>query len=174
MKKLLITATMSAMFVAAALPAAAAPGDTPATVTVTGGFLSISVPSGSAALGSIVNTMAGGTVSGSLGQVVVEDARSAAPGSGWVTSAISTAFTPATGPAIPASAVSYAAGGIAKVGTATYAANDRTGLTAAGPVVTATGITGDNSATWTPAISVDVAGGMAAAEYSATITHSVV
>ena len=40
--------------------------------------------------------------------------------------------------------------------------------------VTATGITGDNSATWNPTINVAVPGGMAAGVYSATITHSVV
>jgi hypothetical protein len=42
------------------------------------------------------------------------------------------------------------------------------------PAVTATGITGDNSATWNPTINVAVPGGMAAGVYSATITHSVV
>jgi hypothetical protein len=40
--------------------------------------------------------------------------------------------------------------------------------------VTATGITGDNSATWNPTITIAVPGGMAAGIYSATITHSVV
>ena len=49
-----------------------------------------------------------------------------------------------------------------------------TDLTGSVPAVTATGITGDNSATWTPVISVAVPGGMAAGVYSGTITHSVV
>ena len=57
------------------------------------------------------------------------DARSAAAGSGWVASVISTAFTPPAGPAIAASAVSYTAGTITKVGTATYTANDPGNLT---------------------------------------------
>jgi hypothetical protein len=70
--------------------------------------------------------------------------------------------------------VSYAAGSITKVGTATYTADDPSDLTGVGPTVTATGITGDNSATWDPTISVTVPGGMAAGVYSATITHSVV
>ena len=39
--------------------------------------------------------------------------------------------------------------------------------------VTATGITGDNSATWSPTINVAIPGGIAAGVYSATITHSV-
>jgi hypothetical protein len=152
-------------------PAAADP--TPATLTVTGGGLSISVPSATANLGSLANTVGGGTITGQLGQVQVNDARSAAAGSGWVASAISTAFTPPAGPAIPASAVGYTAGSIAKVGTATYTPNDPANLTGVAPVVTATGITGDNSATWNPSINVAVPGGMAAGVYSATITHSV-
>ncbi len=41
------------------------------------------------------------------------------------------------------------------------------------PVVTATGITGDNSATWNPTITVTVPGGTVAGTYSAVITHSV-
>jgi hypothetical protein len=39
--------------------------------------------------------------------------------------------------------------------------------------VTATGITGNNSATWNPTITVTVPGGMATGVYAATITHSV-
>ncbi len=154
-----------------AAPASAAP--TPVTITITGGSLEITVPAGPVVLGTIVNTVDGGTVSGQLGVVQVSDARNAAAGSGWVASAISTAFTPPAGPAIAASAVAYAAGTITKVGTATYTANDPTDLTGVSPVVTATGITGDNSATWNPTITVTVPGGMASGVYSATITHSV-
>ena len=134
----------------------------------------MSVPADTGSLGSRANTVTGGTISGPLGQVQVNDARSAAAGSGWVASVISTAFTPPSGPAIPASAVSYTAGAIVKVGTATYTANDPANLTGVAPAVTATGITGDNSATWNPTINVAVPGGMAANLYSATITHSVV
>lgn len=50
----------------------------------------------------------------------MNDARSPGAGSGWVASAISTAFTPPTGTAIAASAVGYTVGTIAQVGTATY------------------------------------------------------
>jgi hypothetical protein len=142
-------------------------------VTVQGGFLSITVPTDAGNLGTRTNTVTGGTVSGPLGQVQVNDARSAAAGSGWVASVISTAFTPPAGPTIPASAVSYTAGPITKVGTATYVPNNPGNLTGVSPAVTATGITGDNSATWNPTINVAVPGGTIAAVYSATITHSV-
>jgi hypothetical protein len=163
---------------AGALPlvvASSAQADTTTTtITITGGALAITVPTDAGNLGTRANTVLGGTISGPLGQVQVSDARSAAAGSGWVVSVISTAFTPPAGPAIAASAVSYTAGTITKVGTATYVANDPTNLTAVAPAVTATGITGDNSATWNPTINVAVPGGMAAGVYSATITHSVV
>ena len=153
------------------LPASADP--TSATVTITGGELTISVPAAAGNLGTRANTVSQGVISGALGQVQVSDARSAAAGSGWVASAISTAFTPPSGPALAASLVSYTAGSIVKVGTATYTANDPSSLTGVAAVVTATGITGDNSATWNPTINVSVPGGMAAGVYSATITHSV-
>ncbi len=153
-----------------ASPASAA--DTPATLEITGGSLSITVPVDAVSLGSRPNTVEGGAINGKLGQVQVSDARSAAVG--WVASVISTAFTPPGTTAIAASAVGYTVGPITKVGTAVYTANDPPNLTGVSPVVTATAVTGDNSATWNPTINVAVPGGMAAGVYSATITHSVV
>jgi hypothetical protein len=172
---LLVAAVIAALalpVVSGASPAAA--DTTGATITVTGGSLSISAPANAGNLGTRANTVVAGTISGSLGQVQVLDARSPIAGSGWVASVISSAFTPPTGPAIAASAVGYTAGTITKVGTAVYTANDPGNLTGVSAAVTATAITGDNSATWNPTISVLVPGGMAAGVYSATITHSVV
>lgn len=140
---------------------------------MTGGALSITAPANAGNLGTISNTVLGGTISGPLGQVQVNDARAAAAGSGWVATVISTAFTPPSGPTIGAASVGYTAGAITQVGTATFTANDPPDLTGAVPAVTATGITGDNSATWNPTINVFVAGGMAAGVYSGTITESV-
>jgi uncharacterized membrane protein YjjB (DUF3815 family) len=170
--RLLIAIAAGMLTLGIALPASADP--TAATVTVLGGVLAITVPTDSGNLGTRANTVAGGTISGSLGQVQVNDARGAPAGSGWVASVISSAFTPPAGTAIAASAVGYTAGVITKVGTATYTANDPPVLTGVSPAVTATGITGDNSATWNPTINVLVPGGMAAGVYSAIITHSVV
>jgi len=171
---MLVAGAAAILFLGMALPASAAPGDTTATITVVGGALAITVPIAAGNLGTQANAVGGVTISGPLGQVQVEDARSAAAGSGWVTSVISTAFTPPAGPAIAASAVQYTAGPITKLGTASYLANNPTDLTAVIPAVTASGITGDNSATWNPTITVVVPGGTVAAVYSATITHSVV
>jgi hypothetical protein len=157
----------------AAPGSAGASGSTPMSVTITGGFLSITVPSATAEMGSHQNTVAGETVSASLGEVQVDDARSAAAGAGWVATVIATAFTPAAGPTIAASTMSYSAGTVAKVGTATYTDNDPDDLSVASAAVTATAITGDNSATWSPTITIAIPGGMAAGGYTATITHSV-
>ena len=168
-RSIFLLATCCAIAVVTAQPAAA----TTATITIAGGALAISVPAAAGNLGTLINSVEGGTVSGPLGSVIVSDARSAAAGSGWVASVISTAFTPPAGPALAASQVSYSAGDITKVGTATYTANNPTNLTGVVAAVTATGITGDNSATWSPTITVTVPGGTAAGVYSAVITHSV-
>jgi hypothetical protein len=175
-RSLLVGAVVGMLTIGAALPALAdTTGTTDATVTVTSGFLSITVPADAGNLGTRANTVNGGTISRALGQVQVLDARSAVAGSGWVASVISSSFVPTpAGTAIPASAVSYAAGTIAKTGTATYTANDPGNLTGASAAVTATGITGDNSATWDPTVTVAIPGGASAGIYSATITHSVV
>ena len=173
-QRLVVATALGLVAVGLAQPATADSGISTATVTVTGGALSITVPVDAGSLGTRVNTVAGGTISGSLGQVQVNDARSAAAGSGWVVTVISTAFTPPSGPTIAASAVGYTAGAIVKTGTATFTANNPVSLTGAVAAVTATGITGDNSATWNPTINVAVPGGTIANVYSATITHSVV
>ena len=164
---------ISAAGVPAGVIAAEGMGAAAGTVTVTGGALSITAPANAGNLGTIASTVLGGTISGPLGQVQVNDARAAPAGSGWVVTAISTAFTPTGGPTIGAADVGYTAGAITQVGTATFTANDPPNLTGAVPAVTATGITGDNSATWNPTINVFVSGGMAAGVYSGTITESV-
>jgi hypothetical protein len=171
-RSLLVAVAAGLLSLGIALPASA--DTTTASVTVTGGTLTISAPAAAGSLGSIANSVSGGTISGTLGQVQVNDARSAGAGASWVASVISTAFTPSAGPTIAASFVSYTAGTITKVGTATYTANNPLNLTGVSAAVTATGITGDNSATWTPTINVAVPGGTVATTYSAIITHSVV
>jgi hypothetical protein len=170
----LVAAVLTVGIVLPAAPALAAlSGGTGATITITSGALQITVPTGIANLGSSPDNVGGETISGPLGQVPVLDARDLAAGGGWVTTVISTAFTPTSGAAIAASAVSYVAGPITTVGTATDTANNPTNLTPVSAAVTATAITGDNSATWTPTISVLVPGDMASGTYGATITHSV-
>jgi hypothetical protein len=143
------------------------------TLTLLGGSLSITVPTDAGNLGSGPPTAGGGIISGALGQVQVSDTRHAGAGSGWVASVTSTDFATPTGRVIPASAVGYTAGPITKSGTATYAANNPGDLSGFVPAVTATEITGDNSATWNPVINVAIPDNALSGVYSATITHSV-
>lgn len=148
-------------------------GISEATITIEGGALGITVPTGPVDLGTFINVVGAGSVTGELGVVTVSDARSAASGASWEASGISSAFTSAPATAIPASAVGYSPGEVDKVGTAVFVTHEQPDLTAVVPVVVASAITGDNSATWTPEITVLVPADTVAATYVATITHSV-
>jgi hypothetical protein len=168
MHRFLLLATMMATLSAAiALPAGAT---TPATFDLTAGGLSISAPTSSVSLGTQTVSNSSTTITGSLGTVTVSDQRGGA--TTWVASVISTAFTPPSGPADPASNVSYAAGTITASGTVTPTAVAAPNLTGVVTVVTATS-TGISSASWNPTISVFVPANFAPAVYAATITHSV-
>lgn len=172
-RKLLFVGVAGVMTLGLALPTTAFAADTLVTLAILEGALSITAPPTAGSLGSLTNSVSGGVVNGSIGPVQVNDARGAPAGSGWVASVISTAFTPLAGPTIAASAVGYTVGAVTKTGTATYTANDPANLTGVSPAVTATGITGTNSATWNPTLNVAVPGGTAAGLYNATVTHSV-
>ena len=150
-----------------ALPAGAA---TPATFTLTAGALSISAPTASVSLGSQVASTTASTIAGSLGAVTVTDQRGGT--TTWTTSVISTAFTPPSGPADPASNVSYMAGVVTVSPTVVATAVDATNLTGVSTVMTGAS-TGISTATWNPTISVVVPANFAPGVYSATITHSV-
>jgi hypothetical protein len=168
---LVTTAAVGVLALGTVGPASAAlSGPSTATVEVTAGSLAITVPA-SANLGTKANSVLAETVSGPLGQVQVNDARSGA--TGWVASVISTTFAPPAGTAIAASAVSYTIGTVTKVGTATHTPANAPNLTGVSVVLSASAVTGDNSATWNPTINVLVPGGSLAAVYTATITHSV-
>jgi hypothetical protein len=163
----LLAGSLATLTAAFALPAGAT---TPATFNLTAGGLSISAPTSSVSLGTQTVSNTSSTISGSLGVVTVSDQRGGP--TTWVASVISTAFTPPSGPADPASNVSYAAGTItasALVVPIAVAAGDLTGVTT---VVTGTS-TGISSASWNPTISIFVPANFAPGQYSATITSSV-
>jgi hypothetical protein len=166
-KLLLLAGTFATIIAAAALPARAT---TPATFTLTAGTFSISAPTSSVSLGSQVVSNTSSTITGSLGVVSVSDQRGGP--TTWTASVISTAFTPTSGPADPASNVSYAAGTITPSGAVTATAVAAPDLTGVSPVVNATS-TGVSEASWNPSISVFVPANFAPGVYLATITHSV-
>jgi hypothetical protein len=166
MRKLLL---LTGLLAAAAATAVSAWAATPATFTLTAGGLSISAPTSSVSLGSQAVSNSSFTITGSLGVVTVSDQRGGV--TTWTASVISTAFTPPSGPADPASNVSYAAGTITQLGVvaAAVAATNLTGDT----IVVNGASAGISSASWNPSISVLVPANYAPGVYSATITHSV-
>ena len=149
------------------VPASAA---TPASFDITGGSLSVSAPTAGVSLGSQVASTSPLIISGPLGVVTVTDGRGGA--TSWVTSVISTAFTPGVGPADPASNVSYSSGPFTISGGVTPTATDATGLAGVTPVVSASS-TGISSVSWNPTITIVVPADFAPGHYVATITHSV-
>jgi hypothetical protein len=144
--------------------------DTSMTLTVGGGGLSISAPA-SIVFGNVGSPSIATML---MGAVTVTDLRGVASGGTWVTSAIATALTPSTGPVIPATAIGYTSGAITKSGTITAVENDQTDLTGVVAVVTASVITGTNTASWTPTITVTVPAGLANGDYTGSVTQSVV
>ncbi len=140
------------------------------TLTVTGGGLSISAPA-TIAFGSVT---AGTTATMAMGSVTVTDLRGVGAGGVWDTSAIATDLTKVDlSSTIVASAIGYAAGTFSHSGTVTLAKTDVTDLTTAVTVVSATAITGGNSATWTPTMTVVIPIGTPNGAYSGSVTQSV-
>jgi hypothetical protein len=164
----LLTCTFSLLAAVTALPAGA---DTPASFTLTpAGVLSISPSTGSVSLGSQMSSNNSTTITGQLGIVTVSDERGGSQT--WTASVISSAFTPPSGPADPASNVSYASGAITVTGAVTATAVAAPNLTGVSPVVTGSG-SGVGTASWNPTVSVFVPANFAPGIYTATITHSV-
>jgi hypothetical protein len=159
-----------ATIVLGTITALSAGAATPASFTLDAGALSISAPTASVVLGSQVAGTSPSTISGSLGLVTVSDQRGGA--TTWTASAISTAFTPTSGPADPASNVSYATGAITATGGVTTTAVAAPNLTGVSLVATGTS-TGISTASWNPVISVFVPADFAPGTYVATITSSV-
>jgi hypothetical protein len=168
MRKLLFIA--GTLAVLAGVTALTAGADTTATFTLTGGALSISAPTGSVSLGSLVAKTTSSTMSGSLGDVTVTDQRGGV--TVWTASVISTAFTPTSGPADPAINVSYGTGAVTVTSTVVATPVAATNLTGVTTVLTGAS-TGISTASWDPTISVVVPANFAPGVYVATITHSV-
>ncbi|HUN37853.1 MAG TPA: hypothetical protein VMU95_38175 [Trebonia sp.] len=158
-----------------ARPAAGGAGPsatTTMTFAVTVGALSITAPT-SATLGAgNPGTTIGPTP---LGPVSVTDNR-AALNAGWTVTAASTDFTTggSTSPeTIAASNVTYTPGPITTTGTVTSTPSTITLSGSPQTVVTATGIVGDDTASWNPNMSVAVPANAVGGTYTATLTHSV-
>ena len=135
------------------LPAAAA--TTAVSFTLTSGYLTVTQNDGTTA----------GVAADVVGQVVVQDSRGGTLG--WAVTGVSTAVN-ASGGAI---AVSYASGPVTTAGTVTATSQGSTVLGSTPAVlVIGTDVTGSNTATWTPTVTVL---GAPAASAATTVTYSV-
>jgi hypothetical protein len=161
-------------------PARAASDATSATLTVTAGSLSITVPA-SKALGSVATGTA--TVSSQLGTVTVTDLRGQYLGT-WTTtvSVQSGDFTTGGGTApetISKARVDYWSGAATSTsGTATFTAGQanagaKVTLSSSKTAFSATSIIGNNSAAWNPTVIINVPSAAVAGVYSGTVIHSV-
>ena len=147
-------------------------GTTPVTLSVTSGTIDITVPSGPVSLGTVASSSSAQTVTDQLGNVTVTDGRGGT--TGWVVTANGTDFTGPQNISVSApGSSSYSTPGATVTGTATVNASNLNPLYPPGPVQTATGVSGINTAVWNPTISVTVPANALAGTYSATITHSV-
>jgi len=174
-KKLYSSALVAGVAVAAVvaiLPAGAASADsanTTVTFALTGGSLNISAPA-TADLGSAATTAT--TVSGPLGTVTVNDSRGMLAAV-WTATVSTTDFTTGSGSntaSISGANVTYTPG-LAKGNALTVPTPGLLNLPL--PVMTATAV-GNNTASWTPTLTVLLPGsGAVAGTYTGTVTHSV-
>ena len=169
-RKFLIIPALTGALILPLIASTSFAADTTMTLTVTGGGLNISAPA-TIAFGSV---SAGSIASMAMGSVTVTDLRGVAAGGVWVTTAIATDLTKVDlSSSIAASRMGYAAGAFSHSGTVTLIKTDVSDLTTAVTVVSASAITGGNSASWTPTMTVDVPIGTANGAYSGSVTQSV-
>jgi hypothetical protein len=145
--------------------------DTPATIQINAGELSISAPVGTIASTPIDASIAAQSVAFALGDVTVSDAFGGT--AGWSASVLITPFVSATG-SIPVTDGTYALGAVAQTGVVTVTPTDLATLGAAdATVATGTAASGVNTAVWNPTITVPIPESALAGTYTSTVTHSV-
>ncbi|HEV2637069.1 MAG TPA: hypothetical protein VGX23_18080 [Actinocrinis sp.] len=169
-----LAAGLATVVVAAGAPAqAATTGSTPVTFEVTGGALSITVPVGPVDLGSVPVSVTPQDVSAQLGNVTVTDARGGT--AGWTVTAGGVDFIgPSSTVSVSApGSSSYNPGPINTTGNVVATGTILTPIYPPGTVVQGNLVSGVNTATWNPTITVTVPGNTLVGQYTSTITHSV-
>jgi len=157
-----------ALLGATALPASAADtGDTTATFTLAGGSLDVTVAAGAELTDGAPGAA---SVSGSLGAVGVSDTRGST--AGWVVSAASTTFV--DGATSISTGVSYNAGAAtATTGIITAGTDGATDIAAVAPVADGTAASGNNTASFSPTLTVTLPASALAGDYQGTVTTSI-
>lgn len=187
MRKSLLAVPAVASLALAALSAQPADAQS-VTFTLTGSVLAIAEPSAPAALtGGALAGLTGNQISGPLGTTVVTDQRGGVLGWSSKIAGDANGFNNAVGttPAtttIPASAASawvpttaLTTTGVSVVTAGTHV-TQATGLplsTTAQNLVTATGVVGNNTATFTPSIAITIPSNATAGDYSGIVTQTV-
>jgi hypothetical protein len=146
---------------------AATTGETDATFSLTGGTLDVTAAS-SAAL-SDASTGAG-SVTGLLGTVAVSDNRGTTVG--WLVTAASTTFTDGDGS--DSDSVSYDPNTVASTGIVTAESEGATVIGAvAANVVEGTGVSGNNTASYNPSLTVALPASALVGDYTGIVTTSI-
>ena len=177
-----LTALVGTTLMLVALPgiaSAATTGTTTTTFTLTGGAISITVPTASVNLGSV--SVAAGTLSGQLGTVTVHDGRGLLNGS-WTSTVSSSHFTTGGQTAaetINGTSVSYWSGAAtATSGVGTLVGSQLTSLAAvvinaAQTAFTGGSLIGNNTASWNPTLIITIPAAAVVGTYTGTVTHTV-
>jgi hypothetical protein len=161
----LVIAASAALVGSLSLPASAA--DTTATVQVTGGSLAISAPD----TANLTAVTPGGNATANLTGVQVIDTRAGTLN--WSAQVSMSDFVGTdTATIIPATAATYTPAAAVETGTSTVAATVGADLSTAKTVQAATGVVGNNTATWSAVLSVTAPTDALADIYEATLTHS--
>lgn len=180
----LVTLALSAtalggLVLSAPAAGAAESGGVTTTFTVSAGSLSIASAAATANLGTSTANVLGTTVTGTLPEVTVTDARASL--AGWTSGIRSTDFTAGTATVPASDAVAYilatdgptlVEGVAVPTTTALLPASGVTLGATAATLVTATA-TGSNQVSYTPTVQVTIDSTVTAGTYAGTITHSV-
>jgi len=133
------------------------------------GGLSISVPESIATR----NLTAGDTVEIDMGSVVVTDTRGIATDASWDVSTVSEGVRDSSGNTLGGGKFSYSFRGLSHTGGITLVTHAPALMATLTEILSATSGSGNNSATWTPVITVTVPFDQSGGTYSGSITHSV-
>ena len=172
MKKIIFRESILSTFLALAMLISVQPAQsavTSLTLIIAGGGMSISAPT----TGSFGSVASPSTATVTLGSVTVTDLRGAAAGGAWTATAVASQLIQTDLTTMSAALFSYSPGIPVKTGTVTLTEYDATSLLTPFTIVGASAITGNNTATWTPLITVAVPSGLTSGTYTGTITHSV-
>lgn len=177
-----VIAVSTALICGVSLPATAAPGDTVLTVVVPAGVLSISAPPT-----GVFSTLTPGVTSittATVANVTVTDTRNEGTLKKWIASVELDDFVGTTGATIKAEAVTYLPGladtsgklldGTATVALVTPSATPFILTNDPQTAQSAEVVLGNNSAKWSPLLTLTVPDDAPADTYTATLTHSVI